>query len=130
MRRLALDLECRRRDRARAGRRGAQIPSPVEGKVVAINRRLLRNPSLIHNDPYANGWLYAVEPTDAGYTRLPYGEPSRTWFAGESQRFSTFIEHELGVQVRYVINTHHHADHTWGTCFFPGRDRDQPFEVP
>ncbi len=81
----------------RAGRRQTLIPAPVEGKVVAVNKRLLRSPSLLHRAPYGGGWLYTVEPASAAYTRLPYGEPARKWFGAEATRFSGFLEHELGV---------------------------------
>ena len=37
----------------------------------------------------------------------------------ESRRIRDFVETGLGSKVTYVINTHFHADHTSGTCFFP-----------
>jgi len=38
----------------------------------------------------------------------------------ETLKLRQYIEETLGMPVRYVINTHYHADHTWGNCFFPG----------
>jgi len=38
----------------------------------------------------------------------------------ESLAMKAFIEDQLEVPIQYIINSHYHADHTWGNCFFPG----------
>jgi len=38
----------------------------------------------------------------------------------ETLEMRAFIEENLGVQVRYIVNTIYHADHTFGNFFFPG----------
>jgi glyoxylase-like metal-dependent hydrolase (beta-lactamase superfamily II) len=37
----------------------------------------------------------------------------------ETRAIRQFVEGRLGTGVRYVINTHYHADHTYGTYLFP-----------
>jgi len=38
--------------------------SPVGGKVVAVNEELLDNPDKINTDPYGEGWIAKIEPTN------------------------------------------------------------------
>ena len=38
----------------------------------------------------------------------------------ETIQIRDFIEQELNLPIRYVIDTHYHADHAWGNCIFPG----------
>jgi cyclase len=41
------------------------------------------------------------------------------FYPEETLAIKEFLERRLGLVVRYVVNTHYHADHTLGTCLFP-----------
>lgn len=43
-------------------------------------------------------------------------------FPSETLEILDFVQKRLNVPVKYVVNTHYHADHTYGTCFFTGAD--------
>ncbi len=41
------------------------------------------------------------------------------FYPDESLAIKEFLEERLNLKVRYVVNTHYHADHTMGTFLFP-----------
>lgn len=42
----------------------SDVYAPVTGEVVARNEALDTTPELVNNDPYGDGWLFEVRPTD------------------------------------------------------------------
>src|SRR5512138_3518353 len=44
----------------------SDLYAPISGKVVEINSPLVDAPEGINEDPYGDGWMIAVEPSDPG----------------------------------------------------------------
>jgi glycine cleavage system H protein len=42
----------------------SEIYAPVAGEIVAVNPALEGAPELINSDPYGEGWLVEIKPTD------------------------------------------------------------------
>ena len=40
------------------------VHSPLSGRIVAVNDRAVADPALIVGDPYGEGWLVRLEPSD------------------------------------------------------------------
>lgn len=44
----------------------SDIYAPVSGEVIAVNDALADAPELVNSDPYAEGWLFKLQPSDSG----------------------------------------------------------------
>ncbi|HEU4390929.1 MAG TPA: glycine cleavage system protein H [Blastocatellia bacterium] len=63
--------------------------SPVSGKIVHTNQKLVQSPSLINRDPYGDGWALVIEPSDLerGLKPLLYGQQAQSWNQSEVDKF-------------------------------------------
>ena len=44
----------------------SELYSPLSGTVVELNDELENSPDLVNSDPYGNGWLIKIDPTNPG----------------------------------------------------------------
>lgn len=44
----------------------SDVYAPVSGRVVAVNTALDEQPELLNADPYGDGWIAEIRPTDTG----------------------------------------------------------------
>jgi glycine cleavage system H lipoate-binding protein len=67
--------------------------SPVEGVVTAVNNDALREPSLVMNDPYENGWIAMVKAPDfkVNQRNLIQGSMVAPWMQNNMSRLSGML---------------------------------------
>jgi hypothetical protein len=70
----------------------AKIPSPLAGKVTAVNRDVEESPKLAWRDPYRRGWLLMIEPEHPEeLSHLYSGESAKAWFTAEAERVAALF---------------------------------------
>ncbi|ELZ96796.1 glycine cleavage system protein H [Haloferax mucosum ATCC BAA-1512] len=43
----------------------SDLYAPISGTVTAVNEDLFDAPELVNDDPYGDGWMFEIEPSDA-----------------------------------------------------------------
>lgn len=84
------------------------VPSPVTGRVIAVNGELQDQPDLVVRDPYGEGWVCSVFPVRMHQDQpvMRAGAKALAWLEREAGRFSEFLwmrfpsEIELGATIQ------------------------------
>jgi glycine cleavage system H protein len=44
----------------------SDVYAPIAGEIIEVNNLLQDSPEAVNNDPYGDGWLFRIQPADAG----------------------------------------------------------------
>lgn len=74
-----------------------KIFSPVSGTIQRSNQKLLAEPGLFNSDPYGQGWLFEIEPSNWRSETSGYylAEKASEWLKTEFVRFKDFVVQTL-----------------------------------
>ena len=81
----------------RQGRK-ASFEAPVDGAIEAVNPKVRDNPSLVHDDPYGEGWIYLMKPLNLkrNLEHLSSGEANVAYIDAESHRLMNLMDTRVG----------------------------------
>ncbi len=76
----------------------ADVLSPVDGVIVEVNGRLREKPMLANQEPYGEGWLFAIrnQDTKGAFKKLMDDTASLNWMAAEIGKLEGMIESVAG----------------------------------
>jgi glycine cleavage system H protein len=70
-----------------------QIKSPISGEITIANENLAENSDVIKVDPYRQGWIFAVKPSNWKAETKTYflAEEASNWITQELTKFKDFL---------------------------------------
>jgi glycine cleavage system H lipoate-binding protein len=82
-------------------RRGkkAGVLAPLDGIIEAVNPKVRQRPGLTHDDPYGEGWLLMVTPTNLkrDLENMLFGRRNVAWIENECIKLLGMLESAVGV---------------------------------
>jgi glycine cleavage system H lipoate-binding protein len=85
-------------DLVRQGRKAAVLAS-LDGVVEVVNQRIQQRPRLAHDDPYGEGWLLVITPTNLkrDLEKMLFGRRNAAWIENETHKLLGMLESSAGV---------------------------------
>jgi len=77
----------------------AKVLAPIDGIVAHVNDQLSRQPDLVNESPYEEGWLFIIEPTKLrkNLKGLYYGQEAHNYINAESEKLFSMANDDLRV---------------------------------